>query len=188
MHSWTLTLTLNWLKPRSSGLYFNSVFSDEVFDYFMPSRVCVCVCVCVYVCVEPSYGSLTRTQNPHKAARSETVFAEVYSSRNLTSKQQCPRLRRKEQQTAYVKHNTEVRLLQWKNKEHYIFLVCVLLTLGIQHAMRMYHIIICDLPRSTTFSLQLLSEKCFILRRTEWDMATNVHRSSCKVPVILVRL
>ena len=35
-------------------------------------------------------------------------------------------------------------------------------------------------------SLQLLYETFLILRRTERDIITNVHRSSCKVPVILV--
>jgi hypothetical protein len=34
--------------------------------------------------------------------------------------------------------------------------------------------------------LQLLSETFLILRRIQWDII-NVHRSSCKVPVILVR-
>jgi hypothetical protein len=37
------------------------------------------------------------------------------------------------------------------------------------------------------FSLQLLSETFLILRRTERDMVKNVYRSSCKVPVIVVR-
>jgi hypothetical protein len=37
------------------------------------------------------------------------------------------------------------------------------------------------------FSLQLLSETFLILKRTEWDIIINVHRSSCKVPVILAR-
>jgi hypothetical protein len=37
------------------------------------------------------------------------------------------------------------------------------------------------------FSLQLLSQTFLILRRNEWYMIKNVYRSSCKVPVILVR-
>jgi hypothetical protein len=37
------------------------------------------------------------------------------------------------------------------------------------------------------FSLQLLSETFLILRRTERDIIIYVHRSSCKVPGILVR-
>jgi len=36
--------------------------------------------------------------------------------------------------------------------------------------------------------LKLLSETFFILRRTERDMIKNIYRSSCKVPVIVVRL
>jgi len=88
---------------------------------------------------------------------------------------------------------------------------CPAVALGIQHAMRMRHIINCGLPRSTTFSphylingtilekkllniqcvfrvsLQVLSETFYILRRIEGDMIKNVYRSSCKVPVILVR-
>jgi len=79
--------------------------------------------------------------------------------------------------------------------------------------MRMRHVVICGLPRSANlfpyylingmiygkkkllntkcvfwFPVQLLSEKFLILRRIERDMIINVHRSSCKVPVILVRL
>ena len=37
------------------------------------------------------------------------------------------------------------------------------------------------------FSLQLLSETFFILRRNERDMTKNVYRSSSKVQVVLVR-
>jgi hypothetical protein len=35
------------------------------------------------------------------------------------------------------------------------------------------------------FSIQLLSEKFLILRRNQWATITNVHKSSCKVPIIL---
>jgi hypothetical protein len=38
------------------------------------------------------------------------------------------------------------------------------------------------------FSLQFLSETFLIIRRNEWDMIKKVYRSSCKVPVIRVRL
>ena len=81
-----------------------------------------------------------------------------------------------------------------------------------KHGIRMRHIVICGLPRSTIFfshylingtifekkslntkcvfwfSLQLLSETFLILRRTERDMIKNVYRSSCKIPVILCEI
>ena len=37
------------------------------------------------------------------------------------------------------------------------------------------------------FSLQLLSETFLTLRKTEGNSIIHVHRSSCKVPVMLVR-
>ena len=37
------------------------------------------------------------------------------------------------------------------------------------------------------FSLQVLSAACLILKRNQQDITINVHMSSCKVPVILVK-
>ena len=81
---------------------------------------------------------------------------------------------------------------------------------GIQHSLHKLHIAICGLSGATIFfhaisqiaqfkkkviedkrlpfPLQLLSETLFIPQRTEGDMITNVHRSSNKLSIILVRL
>jgi len=82
----------------------------------------------------------------------------------------------------------------------------------IQHAMRMRHIIIRGLSRCTVFfkhylvngtnfgktfvnvkysflfSLQILSVTFLTQRRIHRGIIMNVHRSSCKVPAILVRV
>jgi hypothetical protein len=101
-------------------------------------------------------------------------------------------------------------LLQWKSNKHYKFWICV--TLVIQHAMCMHHIILSSvaclaLPYISTlshkwhdfqkkllnvrcvfwFPLQHLSETFLILRRSHWGSIINGHMLSCKVPVILVR-
>ena len=83
--------------------------------------------------------------------------------------------------------------------------------LSIQYEMRMRHIVICGLSRSTIFcphylinnrifeekkllnakcgfwfSLQLLSEIFLILRRTERDMIKSIYWSTCKVPLLFL--
>ena len=89
--------------------------------------------------------------------------------------------------------------------------MCIL-ALVIRHAKRMRHIILSSVAspalqyfptlsykrrgfRKTVIEQKMcvlifytnLSETLHILRRTKRDTITNVHRSSCKVPVILAR-
>jgi hypothetical protein len=55
-------------------------------------------------------------------------------------------------------------MLLWKSNEYYIAWTCVFVALGIQHAMRMRHIVICSLPRSTIFFH--ISHKRYDIRKT----------------------
>ena len=69
------------------------------------------------------------------------------------------------------------------------------------HTVRLYHIFPHYLINGTIFgkrllntkcvfllSLQILSEIFLILRRIQRDTVINVYRSSCKVPIIVVRI
>ena len=92
-------------------------------------------------------------------------------------------------------------LLQWKCNKYYIFLGCVC-SFRYQHVMCMCHIAICGLTGSTItarfseqviqdkmcflFSLQLLPQAIFILRRNERGVMINVYWFSRKVPAMLV--
>jgi hypothetical protein len=83
-------------------------------------------------------------------------------------------------------------------------------TIDVQQAMRMRHIVICGLPCSTIYfhiifrdntvfgvgrggvfehkmCVLISSEAFLIIRRTERDVIKHVCRSSCKVPIILDR-
>jgi len=111
------------------------------------------------------------------------------------------------------KHYIEARscktLLQWTSDKYYI--VCVCVALVIQHAMSICHVVICGLPYSTIFfphylkhgtifgkkkmllntkrvfwfSLQLLSQTFFILRRNERNMIKIFIGLHVKHPVFL---
>jgi hypothetical protein len=89
---------------------------------------------------------------------------------------------------------------------------CVSVRVVMQHAKHMHHTILSSvawpaLPHFSTLFHQMawfsvnnehkmcvlilctiLSEKFYILGSTQWDMIINVHRSSCKAPIILDRV
>jgi hypothetical protein len=103
-------------------------------------------------------------------------------------------------------------LLPWKSNKYYIFCVCNL-SYPACNARTPLYTVISGLSGSTTFfhiisytarfsrkkkvtehkmcvfwfSLQLLTETFLILRRIQRDIVTNIHRSSSKVPIILLR-
>jgi hypothetical protein len=55
-------------------------------------------------------------------------------------------------------------LLQWKNQK-ITYCECVFVALGIQHAMRMSHIVICGLPGCKIF-LNIILEGKYLLGKT----------------------
>jgi hypothetical protein len=93
-----------------------------------------------------------------------------------------------------------VTVFATQNNKYYIFyVVCVSAALGIQDACPVvpyfstlplkHHDFRKELLNTKCafwFSLHLLSETFLILRRTQRDMIRNVHKSSCKLPDILV--
>jgi hypothetical protein len=98
-------------------------------------------------------------------------------------------------------------LLQWKSNEYYTTCLricslrqpackahapychlCPTPLYGIfPHYLFIYSTILLSINYMFRVSLQLLSEPCLILRRTERDIINNVKCSSCKMPFILVR-
>ena len=118
------------------------------------------------------------------------------------------------------RHCTHQRNIQARSRNHFCFAKAISITyseyvsvaLGIQHAMRMRHIVTWPAPLYNIFQHYLIKgtifkkksyiaqNVCFdflckfltgtfpILRRIQRDTVTNVQTSSRKVPVILVRL
>ena len=123
-------------------------------------------------------------------------------------------MQNKEDRQCTCKRNVEALLRNYccSGKATFItYSEFVFVTLGFQHAMRMHYIVICGLPALQYFStlshkrhlfflskkefienkmfllsLQFLSEKFLILRRTQRDVIKNVFWFSSEVPVIIV--
>ena len=75
----------------------------------------------------------------------------------------------------------------------HLFSICGLLaalcfsTLSQENCTVFVKKIIIEIKCALWFSVQVLLEKVHILRRIQQDMIINLHRSLCKVPIILVR-
>jgi len=103
-----------------------------------------------------------------------------------------------------------VTFLTVEKRKAYIFWVCIcslsylaykshapycgLWPIGLYHIFPRYPVngtvfgkTLLNIKYAFWFSVQLLSEIFLMLRRIQWDITINVHTSSCKVHIILVR-
>ena len=101
---------------------------------------------------------------------------------------------------------------KWRDNKHYIFWVCVrslcypawnatyciilssVACLALPCFSKLSHKWrdirkkkLLNIRRVFWFPLQILSSIFLILRRTEWDITINIHMSSCKLPITLVK-
>jgi hypothetical protein len=174
-----------------------------LFSKFCVKGVCVCVCVCVN-------GHFAKLQTPIRGSVTQSLRDFSIETEVST----CHYTHPQEMQCTY-KRNVEAcshnRCCRGKARI-ITYPESVFVALGLQHAMRMRRIILSSvtcmavpyfsalLYKRRDFRKKLLNIKCvlifsttfvrkfLILRRTERDIIINVHRSSCKVPVILLRL